>query len=350
MIDQDIAGVMQRAIREHVFPGGTVGYITEGTTAILPFGQLTYEEQSRPVTKDTVYDLASVTKAIPTTSITLKLIEDGKLSADDRVIKFIPELSMLGKETILIRHLMTFTVTLDMGGRLSELSGHGVEAVFDKLFQAPLKHPAGTQYLYSNPPIVLLGIIIERVTGRPLDQVADEMFFGPLGMKHTTFHPETLKAANIAPTEINDRGLVQGKPHDETAWAFYQEGKVAAHAGLFSCAQDLLTFGQMLLNDGVLDGKRYFSAQTMSKIKTEIVNDGEFGMSLGWETSQTDYMSPKNSPKVYGKDGFTGTLILMEPDKKRCLVMLTNRTYPHRPPSPEPIKSVARQLQDIVIN
>jgi CubicO group peptidase (beta-lactamase class C family) len=167
-------------------------------------------------------------------------------------------------------------------------------------------------------------------------------------MNHTTFQPENLKGSSIAPTEINERGLVQAKPHDETAWAFYQEGRVAGHAGVFSCAEDLLIFGQMLLNDGKLAGKQYFSSLTMKKIMTEVVNDGKFGMSLGWETNQSDYMSPNVSTRIYGKDGFTGSLILIEPEKKACLVMLTNRTFPQRPSTSKEINEVRRRLQEIV--
>jgi CubicO group peptidase (beta-lactamase class C family) len=350
MIDQDITMAMEEAIGHKIFPGGVVGYIKDGASHILAYGHLTYDKDSPAVNKDTIYDLASVTKVIPTNSIVLSLIGQGRLSEEDAAIKFIPELNMPGRETILIKHLLTFTTVFDLPGRLSALSTLGVEKVLDTICSSPLSYPSGRHYYYSNAVIVLLGIIVERVTGQPLDRVADSMFFDPLGMQCTSFHPEKLDTSNIAPTEINDRGLVQAKPHDETAWAFYKEHRVAGHAGLFSCAADLLTFGQMLLNEGQYKGRRYFNAQTMAKIKTELFNDGKFGMSLGWETNQSDFMSPAAAPKVYGKDGFTGTLILMDPRQSRCLVMLTNRTYPKRPANSEAINKVRRQLQDIVFD
>lgn len=349
-MEESISRLMKQAIEAHVFPGAVVGWIQDDSLNILPFGHATYENDSPKIQADSVYDLASITKAVPTNTLAIKLIEQGRLREDDKVIDYIPELQNQYREEVLIHHLLTFTVIFDFPGRLSSYAERGPDAVLDMLFTSELTNPPGQKYEYQNAAIILLTVVIERITGKSLDVLADELLFKPLEMSHTSFYPESLQNVLIPPTEINTRGLVQGVVHDETAAAFHKEKRIAGHAGLFSNAQDLLTFGRMLMNDGTINGKVILSPESVKKIKTEVINDGQFGMTPGWETNQHDYMSSRLSPLIYGKDGFTGTLMLVDPVKHRCLVMLSNCTFPKRPLDREPIKRVQRELAEIVLS
>lgn len=340
---------MEGAIEDGTFPGAVVGYIRDEERNVLPFGHLTYNSGAKKVTTQTVYDLASITKSIPTSSIILYLVENGRLSLDDPAVMFIPELTGAEKERILIRHLLTFTVTFDLPHRLAFYAPGGKAAIFNAIYRSPLKYPPGEQYEYSNIPMLILGMIAERVLEESLDSIADKLFFGPLGMVSTTFHPERLSSATIAPTEVDKQGEVVGIVHDETARALYKAGIISGHAGLFSTADDLLTFGQMLLNNGEYNGRRYFKPSTVQKMYTEVVSSGTRGMSLGWVTAHEGFTNPKLPSHPFGKDGFTGTLILLEPAGKRCVVMLSNRTYPKRPEGPQKINAVIKALAETVL-
>lgn len=342
-IDTQIRDIVLKAIDVHTFPGAVVGYIRDGVTCIVPFGRLTYEADAPTVTEGTVYDLASVTKSIPTACVILSLAEAGKLSLDDPIQKFVPEMSQASGSGVLIRHLLTFTTALHLPQRSSAYATHGVSGILQAIFTAPLKYPPGQQYTYSDPPYILLGLAAERILQKPLDQIADNLFFKPLGMHSTTFHPALLKTP-IAPTEINGRGIVVNAAHDEKAWAFAKAGRVAGHAGLFSTAADLLTFGRMLLNGGELDGRRYFSPDTVRAMWTPAFDDGTYGVSLGWRARSPNFIMPGLPPHMFGKEGFTGTMIMLDPDGGSCLVLLSNRTYPKRPEQPTAIQQVRRKL------
>ena len=349
-IEADIDELISNAIQDQTFPGAVIGFIRNDTITILPFGRLTYDEKAEKVTTQTVYDIASLTKVIPTNSIILSLIEKDLLSLDDQVATFIPELMAAHKNDVRIKHLLTYTAVFDMQHRLSYYASKGKDAILAAIYNAPLKHPLGEHYGYSNIPPILLGMIAETILKRPLDNIADTMFFHPLQMHHTTFHPEKLQSATIAPTEINTRGKVIGKVHDEAAWAFYQAGAMNGAAGVFSTASDLLRFCHMLLHDGQYNNHQYFEPSTVAKMWTEVVRDGNSGVSLGWYTTHPSYIPANLSPHIFGKDGFTGSLILLDPDKKNGLVMLSNRTYPKRPETPIMINEVRRRLVEIILN
>jgi serine-type D-Ala-D-Ala carboxypeptidase len=346
-LDDKVSNIMASAIREHTFPGGVVGYIREGVTQVLPFGHLTYEADAPAVASDTVYDLASVTKSIPTASIILALIEQGVLSLDDQVIKYIPEFAVDGRETVLIRHLLCFTAVFDLPKPLSSYAKEGRKAILERVFATPLRYPPGERYLYADIPYLLLGMVAERALSKPLDVIADGMFFSPLGMHATTFHPETL-TQQVAPTEITQGGEVRRRAQDEKAWALYKEGQIAGHAGLFSTASDLLRFCQMLLNKGESAGRRYFKPETIALMQTKVAGDDTLGPSYGWMT-RTAFIGPELTPGTFGKGGFTGTAVTVDIEKQRSLVILTNRTYPKRPDTPTPMHQLRRQLADLLL-
>jgi CubicO group peptidase (beta-lactamase class C family) len=350
VIDERIAELYERAVSERVFPGGVTGYVRQGGAAVVrPFGRLTYEPDAPVVTAQTVYDVASITKAIPTSSIILTLVEDGRLSLDDKVVDFVPEIQARHREQILIRHLLTFTVMFGIGRRLADIARETPSRLLEVLFAAELVSTPGTRYNYSNAPSILLGLVAERICKQTLDEIAQEWFFEPLGMRLTTFHPEKLPREEVAPTERDWRGEIWGQVHDPGAWALRQEGRIAGHAGLFSTAGDLLRFAQMLLAGGELDGRRFFEPHTIQLMHTNQIAQLGGMTGLGWELRWPGVPLEAGSDQKFGKTGFTGCIILIDPVRQAAFVSLSNRIYPQRTDSREPLHKLWREVASLVL-
>ncbi|MBW4061082.1 beta-lactamase family protein [Candidatus Saccharibacteria bacterium] len=347
-MNNDLTAILNSAILANVFPGAVLGFSDAGKRTVISRGHLTYDPSSPAVTAETVYDVASVTKSIPVNALIMQLVEQGRISLDDKVILYLPEIDNEYRETMLIRHLMTYTVVYDLAEGLGATAKKGSSAVYDVLFHSPLKAAPGTIYFYTNAPAILLGLIIERVLGKPLDQVATERFFEPLGMTSTTFHAEKLGKRDIAPTEITDRGEIVGQVHDETAWALRESGLIAGNAGVFSTAGDLLTFCDMLLGGGELNDQRYFDTATIAAMHTNQLAGIGQAAGLGWEMGQERFMGTKMSTNGFGKTGFTGSLVLIDPDQNKAMVLLSNRTYPDRPGTRDGINEVRAQAANLI--
>ena len=338
-MEERIKERLSQAIGARVFPGCVVGIVKkDGNRLTIPVGSFKYDSASRLMEADSVFDIASITKSIPTSSIALKLIEDGKLGLDDKLSEFLPVSDNSEMDNVNIEHLLTHT--LDWGFRLSEMKGKSRDEIISALFSAKFKSPPGTKYFYSNATSILLGLVVEKICGKSLDVLGDEMFFSPLKMARTTFHPlEILNREEIVPTEIQDwrDGLVQGEVHDESA---YSCRTPVGSAGLFSCVPDLLSFMEMLLNGGNLKGKRYLSEDTIREIQTdrgaalgEHIRLGESEarrVGLGWELDQPWYMGENRGGKRFGKTGFTGCSCVCDTELGTALVILSNRVYPVR--------------------
>jgi CubicO group peptidase (beta-lactamase class C family) len=270
---------------------------------------------------------------------------------DDRAIDLLPELDHGQHSEILIRHLLTFTAVFDMGRPMASIARDEATDVLTEIFRAPLRDRPGTSYLYANTPSLLLGLIAERVTGRRLDRLAEEWFFQPLGMRHTTFFPKELMQREpdllVAPTALDWRGEVRGEVHDPGAWSLVNRGHVPGHAGLFSTVPDLLRFVEMMLRGGERDGYRYFSPEMVEQMHTNQAPHLKMKVGLGWEIGRPEAQGAHVSDEAFGKTGFTGTSILMDPAKSRGMVLLSNRTYPE-PQERAEILRVWRGLADIV--
>src|SRR5574341_485689 len=254
---------LQIAIREKIFPGCTVGIVRRnGRRMILPLGYFTYESNSKLIEENSIFDVASITKSIPTACLALKLVEEGGLNLEDRLIDFVPEFRNRDREKVLIKHLLT--QTLDNGLRLSFYKDQAPDEILEVIFKTEFKSPPGTKFSYTNATSVLLGLVVERIFGEPLDELGEKYFFKPLNMNRTTFHPRKIKKDEIVPTEMDDwRGrVIQGEVHDESAFKLQSKYMVGS-AGLFSTAPDLLNFLEMLLNFGFLNGYKYFRQETV---------------------------------------------------------------------------------------
>lgn len=305
---------LEEAIAKQYFPGAVVGVVhRNGDRLIEAAGSGTYDSRAEAVTADSVYDTASITKSIPTSCLALQLVEQGKIRLTDKLITYLPELAHEYREQVTIEHVLRQSLVYDL--RLSSLKNDPPEDILQAILGAALKAQPGEQVYHSNATSILLTLLLERVTGKELDVLAQEAFFDPLGMKATTFHP-----TEAVPTEYDywRERTIQGEIHDESAHAL-RDLLVVGSAGLFSTASDLLTFLEMLLNKGELHGQRYFSASMVESM----------GTGLGWEFDRL-YMGLEHTPRSFGKRGFTGCMVVVDVEKDLGVVLLSNSTYPLR--------------------
>ena len=325
MTERAIIERAQRAIDEHVLPGCVVGAVyTDGRRLVNPLGSLTYERGAHDGRAATVYDLASVTKSVPLASLVLVFVAEGRLKLSDPAVRFLPELRNDFGATI--EDLLRYRV---QGVRLSTLNHNTPEEIRRYVFEHGFNAPPG-ESVYTNLPALVLGLIIEHIGGESLAELSRRYFFDPLGMSATTFFP---KANDCAPTEINERGEVCGLPHDESAYRFALAHECAGHAGLFSTVPDLLNFLEPLLRTG--DG--------LTKPLVEGASAG-----LGWHI-EGNFLGHHASTGAFGKTGFTGTSVCVDPAKGVAFVILSNRTYPKRPADDSAINSFRSDIADMIL-
>ncbi|WJY28931.1 serine hydrolase [Sporosarcina trichiuri] len=333
-----IDGVMEQAIAEKTMPGAVVlvarsGHIVKqqayGDAARYTDDQFTEMDKPVAMRTNTIFDVASISK-IFTTVAAMKLYEAGKIELDAPVADYIPEFAVNGKEAVTIRQLMTHTSGFTAWIPLHS-QGETREDRLQLVFAQGLEAEPGTRYTYSDLNMITLGAIIEKLSGKRLDQFVKEQITGPLGMKDTMYNPPASLKHRIAATEYQPeigRGLVWGEVHDENAWSL---GGVAGHAGVFSTAKDLGIFAHMILNDGRYGGKRILKPATVKLLgQNQIPEFKGDDHGLGWELNQGWYMDALAGPSTAGHTGFTGTSIVISPKNKTIAVLLTNRVHPTR--------------------
>ncbi len=300
-----------------------------GTRATVP--------STEPMTLDTVFDLASLTKVVATTTAVMTLIEQGRVRLNDPVASFVPGFDRYGKGGITVRHLLTHVSGLRPDVDLHPWTGYDA-AIALAIDEVPMATP-GEQFVYSDINFFLLGDIVARVTGETLDVYLKRVVFGPLGMRDTGFLPAKTLLPRIAPTERcaeqdawpckrPDAAPLRGVVHDPTA---RRMGGVAGHAGLFSTAQDLKRFVRMLINGGELDGVRILSPATVARMITPVTLPANAGTrGLGWDidtsfSSNRGDLFPIGS---FGHTGFTGTSLWIDPASKSYVIFLSSRLHP----------------------
>ncbi len=348
---QPVMDILNAAVTNGTTPGGVVAVgHSGGWVALRPFGRMTYAEDAAPVATDTLYDLASVTKVVATTTAAMMLYERGALQLDRPVVDYLPEFrrgpDAALKERIRVRDLLTHSSGLPGYVRFyQEVETRA--ALLERIHALPLDYPTGTRSVYSDLGIILLGEILERVSGQPLDRFLQESLFGPLGLRNTLFRPPKQLWARVAPTE-EDRDfrhrLIRGEVHDENAWVM---GGVAPHAGLFSTAGDLAVFCQLLLNGGIYGHRRFLKRGTIEMFTTpQKIPDSN--RALGWDTPTEPSSSGQYlSARAFGHTGFTGTSVWIDPAKELFVVLLTNRVHPTR--ENNRIRDLRPRLHDAVI-
>jgi uncharacterized protein YbbC (DUF1343 family)/CubicO group peptidase (beta-lactamase class C family) len=301
------------------------------------YGIRATEPAREAMTLDTVFDVASLTKVVATTTAVMTLLEQGRLRLNDPVAAFVPGFERYGKGGITIRHLLTHVSGLRPDVDLHPWSGYDA-AIALAIDEVPTSAPGG-QFVYSDINFFLLGDIVTRITGESLDAYLRRTVFGPLGMRDTGFLPAKSMLPRIAPTERcaeqdawpckrPDAAPLRGVVHDPTA---RRMGGIAGHAGLFSTARDLKRFARMLLNGGELEGVRVMSAATVARMITPAQLPNNAGTrGLGWDidtsfSSNRGDLFPVGS---YGHTGFTGTSLWIDPASKSYVIFLSSRLYP----------------------
>jgi CubicO group peptidase (beta-lactamase class C family) len=284
-------------------------------------------DQWIPMKDDTVFDLASMSKLF-TSIAAVQLIEAGKVQLEAPVATYLPEFAANGKEAVTVRQLLThtsgFVAWLPLWSRYPDKASR-IQAVMDQ----PLANPPGTHYLYSDLNLITLGVLVERVTGKSLDQVVAERITDPLGMKDTGYNPTHQARTAATEYQVNPpRGMVWGEVHDENAWSL---GGVAGHAGVFSTVDDLAILSQALLNGGTYKGQRILSRKSVSSLinnyNTDFPGDSH---GLGFELDQRWYMDALSGPRTAGHTGYTGTSIVIDFASHSFAILLTNRVHPSR--------------------
>jgi CubicO group peptidase (beta-lactamase class C family) len=328
--------VIERAIADKAFPGATLAVGYRDRVSLHAFGKLSYEAKSAQVNVRTMYDVASLTKVIVTTTLVEKLVEGdfhSPLQLDAPVDRYLPEWASgpqpEWRRKVTVRHLMTHTSGLPPFKEYWRTS-KGKPDTLKMIFAEPLESEPGTKMVYSDLGIILMAEIIERLTGRTLDDLAKEYIFSPLEMNDSMYKPPKKLWPLIAPTEFDAnfrKRFIQGEVHDENAFAI---GGVSGHAGLFSTAPDLAAFCQMLLSGGVYAHQRILRRSTIAQFTVPQQLSGGT-RTLGWvvptEGSSSGHYFSAHS---FGHTGFTGTSIWIDPDRQLFVVLLTNRVNPTR--------------------
>ncbi len=345
--------VLEKAIADKAFPGATLAVGYKGKVALHAFGKLSYDAKSPQVQLRTMYDVASLTKVIVTTTLVEKLVEGdfkSPLLLDVPIERYLPEWASgpqpEWRHRVTVRHLMTHTSGLPPFKEYWRTS-KGKADTLRMIFAEPLESEPGTKMVYSDLGIILMAEIIERLTGRTLDELAKEYIFTPLGMNDSMYKPPKKIWPQIAPTEFDAifrKRLIQGEVHDENAFAI---GGVSGHAGVFSTAPDLAAFCQMLLNGGVYSHQRILKRATIAQF-TAPQELAKGTRTLGWVvptegSSSGHYFSPHS----FGHTGFTGTTIWIDPDRQIFVVLLTNRVNPTR--ENHKIAEVRPALHDAIV-
>jgi len=322
-----LEAAVEQAISDTVFPGATLAVLYKGKVVFhRAFGRMTYDPKSAPVDTTTLYDLASLTKAVVTTSIVMQLVERDSLSLQAPVATYFPDFAKNGKEKVTIKQLLCHTSGLRAHTYFSKYCTTP-EQLFNAIAADSLLSAPGTTTLYSDLGFMLLGRIVETITEKSLASNFHERFAVPLGMRSTMFTPPPSLLWRIAPVEKDtlwpfsrERPLV----HDQNAALL---GGVAGHAGLYGTTGDLVLMTAMLMNNGNSNGQVYFRQATLRTF----LSRRNSPRALGWDlrspeghSSAGDYFSNSS----YGHLGFTGTSIWIDPEKKLAVILLSNRVYP----------------------
>ncbi len=322
---------IEQAIASNQLPGAVLLVAHKGQVLhYKAYGNRALEPAREPMTLDTIFDAASLTKVVATTSAILALVEDGKIRLNDRVTTYLPEFQG-GKSEITVRLLLTHFSGLRPDLDLTPVWSGYETGIQKALVDVPVAAP-GERFIYSDINFILLGEIVRRTSGKPLDEFAHERVFAPLGMSETMFRPPAELRPRIAPTEWlkEDPAPLRGVVHDETTRYM---GGVAGHAGLFTTATDLLKFADMLLGLGQRQGVRIFSPLGVRKfIAPASPADQPILRGFGWDvdspfSSNRGDLFPIGS---YGHTGFTGTSLWIDPSTETAVILLANSVHPKR--------------------
>ena len=337
-----VSEIVRKEISEGRIPGAVVLVGSRGRVIYRQaFGHRSLAPEELPMTLDTIFDISSLTKVIATATAVMRLVEKGKLDLDSPVVKYWPEFKRNGKNGITVRHLLTHYSGLRPDLELKHEWSGRKDALRLVASEKPLS-PPGTRFIYSDINFIILGELVQRISGQPLDAYCVIHIFKPLGMKNSLFNPPASLRSRIAPTARspeNTGKMLHGEVHDPTA---RRMGGVAGHAGLFSTADDLSVFAQMLLDNGRAGDVRILSPLMVEKMTTPQSPSGKMILrGLGWDidspfSSCRGALFPVGS---FGHTGFTGASLWIDPTSKTYVIILTSRLHPDGKGNAGPLRS-----------
>lgn len=337
-----IDAAITRYIDERQMPGAAFLLARGNDSYVKAYGRQTYAAEARAIESDTIFDVASLTKVIVTATAVQLLIEDGRLDMEAPLSRHLPACAGPARDGITLRHLLTHTSGLK-AGLPAQPAWRGKEAALKLACSEAPTHAPGTFFRYSDINFILLGLIIERASGEPLDRFATARIFAPLGMTRSGYRPlDRFKSGEIAPTQRTAAAIdgslhgdvpreaeLRGVVHDPTARFM---GGVAGHAGLFSTVNDLGRFARMMLDGGMVNGKRFLSPASIARLSTaQSADAAHWRRSAGWDID-TPYSRPRGTlfpVGSYGHTGFTGCLLWIDPWSQTYFIFLSNRVYPN---------------------
>jgi uncharacterized protein YbbC (DUF1343 family) len=298
----------------------------EGIALEKAYGRRAVIPADEPMTTDTIFDLASLTKPVATATSIMRLVEEGRLRLADPVATHIPEFAAGGKEKLTVHDLLTHQSGLIADNPLDDYADGRTRAL-ERIWALEPRHPAGETFVYSDVNFIVLGQLVERITGASLDAFARRVAFEPLGMTETGYRPAGPQRGRCAPTEQRDGAWMRGDVHDPRCWKL---GGVAGHAGLFGTATDLARYAAMMLDDGSLGAARVLAPETVALMTRGWRIPGGGVRGLGW-----DKRSPLSgnrgdllSDSAFGHGGFTGTALWIDPGLDLFVIFLSNRVHP----------------------
>ena len=338
--------VLTAAVADRAFPGAyAIVGDSRGVLAQVGAGRLDWAKSAKPDDKS-VWDLASLTKVVATTTALAQLIESGKVALDSPVVRYVPEWTSGGREAVTVRHLLTHSSGLPSFKPYDTLT-HNPDSLAALLLATPLERRPGERMIYSDIGAFMMGEVIRRVSGETLDGYFERHVAKPLRLKETRFTPPRSWRKRVAPTEIDTLrgGLVHGAVHDERA---YYLGGVAAHAGLFGSARDLARFATMMLRGGTLDGARILQPSTVAQF-TAYADSAFSNRGLGWQkpAGNSAWAGRFMGSRAFGHTGFTGTSMAIDPELDLYIILLSNRVNPTR--NNPRITDVRRRVADLAV-
>jgi CubicO group peptidase (beta-lactamase class C family) len=324
----DVLSVLRDSVHDKTFPGAVAALISRDDEIYIAYGFETYDPAAHPITEDSIFDIASLTKVVATATAIMQLVEREQLSLQDLACDFFPRLRQAPKDQITIYHLLAHTAGFPGGEPLSR-QHKSRDEILEAIFSMNLLYSPGADRIYDDLGYILLGVIVESITGMTLDKYCKNEIFGPLAMNETMFTPNKDLLGRIVPTEIDaDRGgLLRGIVHDERA---YFMGGVAGHAGIFTTARDLGRFSRSMMGHGKSARAGTLSSGSVQQMWSRHWQDSEGEYGLGWDRLRRGYMNGLDDGDAVGHTGFTGVSLVISQRRDLAMILLSNRVHPVR--------------------
>ena len=323
-----IGAIMREEIASGNLPGAVI-VVGVGDKVVLreAYGERAVLPDRSPATVETIYDAASLTKVMATAVAIQQLVERGMIDLDRPAAAYWPAFAANGKADITVRQLLTHYAALPAG--IPTRAWSGTEGALDAIVALKPVAPPGSRFIYSDVDFIVLGELVRRVSGQPLDAYAAANIFEPLGMRNTGFRPPAMLKNRIAPADVERGELRWGEVQDPIA---FRMGGVAGHAGVFTTADDLTLFARMMASGGTKGGPAVLRPQSIATmIRPQSPPGGPALRGLGWDIDSpySGFLAPSFSPRSFGHTGYTGTALWIDPDTQSFLIVLSNRLHPN---------------------